>query len=314
MSRLIPLNESAVSIFRGSLRNVNRVLILGGTGWFGRTALAMMANLDLDTYIVASQSRVFSVEGSERTAKGWNYGEIERFEPDVVLDFAYVTVDKFDSVGLARYNHLNSLLAEQLYFVASLPSTKRVVTVSSGASIRLPHALKGHPAGESYALGKQAIEAKLAKISSDNEVSVAIARAWSVSGGHVQNPRGYALSGMILDGLESGSISVSADYLVYRRYSAVEELLALALASSETPGFTEIDSGGFLVEIEELAYLISALLPGSKVVGGRRDQRLDVVDSYFSDANAWAVEIERTGLEPLSLENQVENVARALAG
>ena len=314
MSRPIPLNESAVEVFTKSFIGVNRVLVLGGTGWFGRTALAMLKHLDVKTHIVASNPRGFSVDGAPLLAKGWDLAEIERFEPDVVLDFAYLTVNKAGPLGLEQYSRVNRQLSEELFFAASLPSTRRVITVSSGASIRLPHGMQGQPAAEAYALGKQAIEAQLAQISVEKEISVGIARAWSVSGGHIQNPRDYALSGMILDGLEDGLISVHSNHLVYRRYSAVEELLALAMHASESPGLSHVDSGGPLVEIEELAELVSAAISGSKVLGDESIRDSNNVDSYFSDGDAWDEETERSGLRPLTLEGQIEHVVRALTG
>ena len=174
--------------------------------------------------------------------------------------------------------------------------------------------MQGQPAAEAYALGKQAVEAQLAQISLEKEISVGIARAWSVSGGHVQNPRDYALSGMILDGLEDGLISVHSNHLIYRRYSAVEELLALAMHASESPGLSHVDSGGPLVEIEELAELVSAAISGSKVLGDESIRDSNNVDSYFSDGDAWDEETERSGLRPLTLESQIEHVVSALTG
>ena len=314
MSRSIPLNESAVEVFTRSFEGVNRVLVLGGTGWFGRTALAMLRHLDVKTHIVASHPREFSVDGITLSAKGWDSAEIERFEPDVVLDFAYLTVNRAGPLGLEQYSRVNSRLSEQLFFAASLDSTRRVITVSSGASIRLPRGMQGQRAAEAYALGKQVIEAQLARISVEKAMSVGIARAWSVSGGHVQNPRDYALSGMILDALQDGLISVHSDHLVYRRYSAVEELLALATHASKLPGLSQVDSGGHLVELEQLAELVSAAVSGSKVLTSESARESSNVDSYFSDGAAWDEETERSGLRTLTLEGQIEHMVSALTG
>jgi len=145
-------------------------------------------------------------------------------------------------------------------------------------------------------------------------MSVGIARAWSVSGGHVQNPRDYALSGMILDALQDGLISVHSDHLVYRRYSAVEELLALATHASKLPGLSQVDSGGHLVELEQLAELVSAAVSGSKVLTSESARESSNVDSYFSDGAAWDEETERSGLRTLTLEGQIEHMVSALTG
>lgn len=313
MISAIPLNESAVNSFTKSFDAVTKVLVLGGTGWFGRTALAMLRHMNLKTHIVASNPREFSVDGVLLFAKGWDSAEIARFRPEIVLDFAYLTVDKSKALGLEQYIRVNAKLAEELYFAASLPSTKGVLTVSSGASVRLPLSMKGQPAAKAYARGKQSIEAKLAQISRKKEISVAVSRAWSVTGGHVQNPRGYAFSGMILDGLERRSISIDADHLVYRRYCAVEELLAATMQTLKIPGFSQVDSAGHLVELRELAQLVSTSIPGSRVSVNAQVGISSGVDSYFSTGANWDFRIAQSGVEPLSLEGQIENVVRSLA-
>lgn len=314
MIRPIPLNGSAVDVFTKSLEGVERVLVHGGTGWFGRTALAMLKHLNVKTLIVASHPRVFSVDEVRLNAHRWDSAEIARFEPEVVLDFAYLTVNKVEPLGLEQYSITNKRLADQLLFAASLPSTRRVLTVSSGASIQLPQEMRGSAAAESYALGKREIEARLAQISAENEVSVDIVRAWSVSGGHVQSPRDYALSGMILEGLESGLISVRAKHLVYRRYSAVEELLALGVFASDSRGLRQFDSGGHLVELAELAKMVSVAIPGTKVRVSNSVRESKNVDSYFSDGVAWDRNMRLSRIRPLSLDNQIENVLSALRG
>lgn len=312
MSRTVPLNQDAVEMFTGSVGPGSKVLILGGTGWFGRTALAMLRQANVKTHVVASNPRQFHVDRHPVTAEGWDYARVAEFEPDVVLDFAYLTVDKGASLSLEAYVKTNGELAERLFFAATLPSTRSVLSVSSGASVRLPLSMWGSPVAAAYSRGKQAVEARLAQIASNRGISVGVARAWSVTGGHIQNPQGYAFSGMILEGLERGLVSVRADSLVYRRYSAVEELLALAFPRAENAGFAVLDSGGRLVEVRELARLISAALPGSQFAVNNNFRESRDIDSYFANEDGWKRQLAASGLQPLSLECQIDNVVRSL--
>ncbi len=314
MKGRVRLNESALELFTRSFESKSKILVLGGTGWFGRTALAMLMNMDVEVHVVASNPREFSVDGASLEAKSWDPSEIVRFEPEIVLDFAYLTVDKSGFLGLEQYTRVNQELSNRLSFASHLPSVSRVLTVSSGASVRLPLAMRAQPAAEAYARGKRAIEANLEQIASDRAISVGVARAWSVTGGHVQNPRRYGFSGMISDGLASGWISVQADHLVYRRYSAVEELLALAMPSSEKAAYSEVDSGGNLVEIRDLARFISAAIPGSQVVANDVFPEPENADLYFADDEEWNNRMATSGVEPLTLEVQIENVVRSLRG
>ncbi len=308
MRRSIPLNESAVEVFTKSFEGVNRVLVLGGTGWFGRTALAMLKHLDVKTHIVASLPRDFSVDGGLLTAKSWDQSEIARFEPEIVLDFAYLTIGKAEEIGIERFIRVNRELSAKLFFAARLPSVRKVLSVSSGASVRLPLAMRGQPAAEAYASGKRNIESHLEEIALEREISVCVARAWSVTGGHVQNPREYAFSGIILDGMEHGRIAVHADHLVYRRYLAVEDLLALAIAQSHLIGFTSVDSGGPLIELRALAQLVSAAIPGAHVVGKGKSLQVLEDDVYFADETIPIPQLVSSELDTLGLEAQIKNV------
>ena len=308
MSRPIPLNESAVEVFTKSFRGMNRVLVLGGTGWFGRTALAMLKHVDVETHIVASRPREFSLDGGILTAKSWDQSEIARFEPEMVLDFAYLTIGKAEEIGIDRFIQVNRELSAKLFFACRLPSVRKVLSVSSGASIRLPLAMRGQPAAEVYASGKRNIESRLKEIALEREISVSVARAWSVTGGHVQNPREYAFSAIILDGMEEGRIAVHADHLVYRRYLAVEDLLALAIAQSHLIGFTSFDSGGPLIELRALAQLVSAAIPGAQVVGKGKGLQVLEHDSYFADETIPKSQLVSSELDTLGLEAQIKNV------
>lgn len=308
----VSLNESAREVFLRSFEEGDRVLILGGTGWFGRTALAMLRHAKAKIHIVASYSRAFSVDGVSFRAKTWDSDAVARFEPNIILDFAYVSVGQSRRMSLDQFTSANRRLSRQLCFAARLPSTRKVLTISSGASVRLPKAMVGEPKAEAYALGKKAIESELAQVASERQISVAIARAWSVSGGHVQNPGRYALSGMVMEGLRRGRISVLAKRPVYRRYTSVEDLLALSMCRKEGPGFGLVDSGGQLVEMRELAKLVSAALSRPAVVANVEDWTFQEADSYFSDCADWELLMSQAGIRPLTLEEQIQNVVDAL--
>lgn len=312
MSRKVPLNEGAVEVFTRMFEPGSKVMILGGTGWFGRTTLAMLKHVNLSTLIIASKTREFEVDGQSYSAVRWNQDDVERFEADTVLDFACQTVNKARLVGYDLFVQTNKELARRLSFAANLSSTRRVLSVSSGASVRLPLEMRDQSAAKSYSLTKQALEAQLAEIASSRNVSVGVARAWSVSGGHVQNPRGYAFSGMILDSLESGVVSVRADHLVYRRYSAVEDLLALAVPRSEDSGYSVIDSGGELIEIRDLARMICEEIPGSHLMANQSKEDPLVADRYFAGEQDWNHEKAKRGLETLALRKQIHNVTTSL--
>jgi hypothetical protein len=94
----------------------------------------------------------------------------------------------------------------------------------------------------------------------------------------------------------------------------VEELLALAMPSSEKAAYSEVDSGGNLVEIRDLARFMSAAIPGSQVVANDVFPEPENADLYFADDEEWNNRMATSGVEPLTLEVQIENVVRSLRG
>ena len=116
MTNDVPLNQSAVQVFRNMFESESKILVLGGTGWFGRTALAMLRGLKVRTHIIAQNKREFRVDGARFDAHTWNEEEVIEFQPEAVLDFAYVTVDKAEALGLEAYRNINGVLAERLFF------------------------------------------------------------------------------------------------------------------------------------------------------------------------------------------------------
>ena len=63
-----------------------------------------------------------------------NEREVERFSPDLVLDFAYLTRDWISELGVSEYRAGNEVLAERLVRAATLRSVKTVLTISSAAA------------------------------------------------------------------------------------------------------------------------------------------------------------------------------------
>ncbi len=220
----------------------DRVLITGASGWLGRTALDLLAPLGLPTLALASRARTIRVSGCEIGCRAWDDREVAAFAPTVVLDCAFLTRDRVADMPLDEYVAANRILTERLVYATQLPGVRLALTVSSGAAVYPHDALDGPIEDNPYGYLKRGAEYRLAEAAAESGAVPVVARAWSISGAHVQKPQGYALGSMIRDA-DAGAIRITARRPVFRRYVLAEELLALGIAEGGV-GPATIDSGG----------------------------------------------------------------------
>lgn len=287
----------------------DRVLITGATGWLGRTALDLIAPLKLPMLALASRSRLIRVNGQDIVCEAWDAHTVAAFAPTIVVDCAFLTKGFAGTMPLAEYVAANRSMTDRLLNAANLPSVRLVVTISSGAAVYPRDALLGPIEDNPYGYLKREAETMLSEAATQRGVVPVIARAWSISGAHVQNPRGYALASMIQDA-KAGEIHIVANREVYRRYVLAEELLAVAIAEGSV-GPAVVDSGGPLVEMGELAAHVAAVVcPDARITRGTVDP-VDP-DAYHSDGTDWDFRCSKWGLKSASLDDQIALTARGV--
>ena len=300
----IKMSPHAMDIWNRTMFHYSRVLVLGPTGWFGRTALELSIHSSPVFYLVGSRRGEVQMGEKKLTVHEWNDREVERFSPDLVLDFAYLTRNWVSELGISEYRARNEVLAERLVWASTLRSVKTVVTISSGAAVQSEL--------DPYGQGKRKIELALREALRTSNTNLGVLRAWSVSGGFVRDPDQYALSSFVRQGLDSGNIRVSADRMVYRRYCAVEELLAVGLHLAHRHSHSLLDSGGEKLEMFDLAQKVAEQIPGAKVILENPARHSQDPDDYSSDNESWVQGIRETKLMPMSIEEQITNVIHAL--
>jgi nucleoside-diphosphate-sugar epimerase len=308
----VPINPNASALFGSAIGIYQKVLVLGASGWFGRTALSMMGRKHEDSLLIGGSERAIRVEGRQVVIREWAEGLVERFQPDLVLDFAFLTKDKIPFVGAKEFSKQNAKLSERLFLSASFPSVKKVVTVSSGAAVH-GCGIQSRRSGDSYGRQKAHNEGVLRVLASALKKDVVVARAWSVSGGHTQAPENFAFSDFVLSALRSKNIRVASPQRVFRRYCSVEDFLAVAMAAKVKENYLEFDSGGPLIELEGLAKLVASDIGGASVEVTHSIRGHSDADNYFSDGADWTRLCLEIGLTPLDLLSQIRNVREALS-
>ncbi|MBE7191644.1 MAG: NAD(P)-dependent oxidoreductase [Gordonia polyisoprenivorans] len=301
-----PVHPEAAGIWNRELAD-RRLLVLGASGWFGRTAMAMSEGLPV--LAVGSRARTFRVLDREIRCEAWDEERILEFAPTDVVDCAFLTRDRVTSVGLGDYVAMNRELTSRARWTTRLDSVHRLLTISSGAAVHPVDALTTPLEQNPYGFLKREAEEQLRTDAEETGCAIAIVRAWSVSGPFVRIARSYALSDMVLQA-RKGRIAIRADHPVLRRYVAVEDLLAVGLSSAQN-AVTTVDSGGRLVEMSELAELVSEAVGGPVEIS--RPPLVDTrVDDYAAEPEIWSRAAARAHLVPRSLEQQLAAVAQWL--
>ncbi len=304
------VSASAQALVARALGN-DRILITGASGWLGRTALDLLAPLGLPTLAIASRARLIRVADCEIECRVWDEREVVAFAPSVLLDCAFLTQDRVADMPLGEYVAANRVLTERLVYATQLSNVRLALTVSSGAAVHPHDAFEGPIEDNPYGYLKREAEHRLAQAAADSGAVPVVARAWSISGAHVQKPQGYALGSMIRDA-DAGAIRIKARRPVFRRYVLADELLALGIAEGGV-GPASIDSGGELVEMAELAERVAAVVrPDAVITRGEVDPHNP--DRYHSDGAAWENRCQKWGLTSATLDRQIEITARGVLG
>jgi nucleoside-diphosphate-sugar epimerase len=300
------MNLRAAELWNSCLGPSDKVLILGGSGWFGQTA-RLMTNLSPDRVMsVASRKRQIEIDTFSYPVNDYDFEAIDAFAPTVVLDLWFLTREKIETRGEAQYVEDVHAIIDRTAQVVALPSVSRVVSVSSGASVAWAKNQESEGRYAAYGAVKVRSENVLTEASQAHGFRLAIARVYSVSGALVTRPQSYAFSDLAIQAL-SGKMTIRAKTRVLRRFVAVEDVLAVALANLQN-GSNSFSSGGEVIEIGDLAAVFAEVLGREISVTREGYPTVGPDDNYYSEDETWESSVEVARFLPLDLRDQAKNV------
>jgi nucleoside-diphosphate-sugar epimerase len=303
----LTIRREAQELWLKNLRSDDRVLVTGAGGWFGRTAVAMTRKSDLELLATGSKDQQIEIDGQSQALQAQDLEIIAAFKPTVVIDTAFVTRERLPALGHKTYTETNQKLIDQSLLIAALPSVRKYIGFSSGATKHLAGNTSFSLEENPYAAQKRIYESKISEIAANLQSDISVARVWSVTGSYCTKPQTFAFTDLIAQA-KLGLIEIKAKHLVYRRYCALEDVLALAMVP-KTPGSVSIfDTGGGLIELGELAKIVVELLNPNAEIRREVDPGL-ASDNYHSDGKGWdaLLQSEDLALDPIS--NQIMRVA-----
>ncbi len=290
------------------MSNLERVAILGASGWVGRTAWHWLRQLDTQVLAFAGSSRIEKISDVDYRFEEYDVRKIQDFKPTTVIDSAFLTREKVSTLTLERYIGTNTALIEQALELQRLPTVERFVGISSGASI--PYLKLQTPNFEldPYGSLKATYEKRLLQ-NHELRAKTTVGRIWSVSGPLVTKPSIFAFSDLAKQAL-GGAITIKAPHEVWRRYVDLEDFLKVVVLAD--PGQDRaVDSGGELIEIGQLAHLIFEVLGTTPRIERKFVSGL-LADRYYSDDISWQEASSQINLIPKNIRDQIALVTDAL--
>lgn len=266
------------------------LLLRGASGWFGH-ALKLLLNLKEMPLVVERNS------GGDRLFR-WG----EEIDPskkaegdfDFCVDAAYVTRDNPRGLTAAKLEEANAKLNESALGLISSGLVGRYIGFSSGAALGDEGSL------DAYGRQKRNMEKMFLQARRPQDT---LLRIYSVSGARCSKPKAFAFSDFITQALQGDLVKITASQLVFRRYCAIEEMLALAIASSQPRGI--VDSGGISLEVGSLAEsIVQTLNPAAKI---HRPPLDGEQSSYLSESFEFENSMRHLRLEPMSVQEQIVN-------
>lgn len=308
---LVPAeNTYRSSLIRKVIPCGTRVAVIGASGWFGKETLDLLLS-DGNRYSVRGFARTpgrVYLSGTSLTIETLSLEALSAFEPEVLVDCAFVTREHATRIGLHEYETANREIMERVYSAIRIPSIRKVIGFSSG--VALPEFEKENPAldGGLYALLKREYEQTLEEMGHDLDKDITVLRTFSVSGKHINRPHQFAFSSLVLDAIQ-GAITIRSPGPVLRRYIDIADLITAGLVMPNR-GFSVIESGGDLIEIEELAEAIRRSVNQSAEIS--RSPGSKHSNFYASDGTSWENVVQENGLRPNSITKQIETTLLSL--
>ena len=304
----LAVSGRSIALAGKAISKKDRVLITGASGWFGQTATTIMDVLGIQTLLIGSHSRTLQIAGKIKKIEIWNKEKIIDFSPTVIVDCAYLTREFVDDVGLSEFVEVNRQLGQKIIDLKDLESLRLVVAFSSGAAEiyrlnRETTTIENDPYGFLKYEQEELLKAEFSSTKSD----LVIARVWSTSGSLVSKVNGFAFSDLIHQAL-CGEIRVNSNFYVWRRYSMIEEIIAVALNGSQGK-VKWFDTGGTLIEIRDLARTITEIV-NAKAKLILPENIFEPPSNYYSDGSSWENWCKSLVFSPKTIEEQISQVAK----
>ncbi len=292
--------------------NSSKVLITGATGWLGRETVARVLEGKLDgisksdLLLASSNGRDLELDslGVHPTVALENLSHRESTNSlKGLVHLAFITKDKTTQYSFSEYVAKNIELISAACEIIEREKPKWVVVVSSGAIIdRSTMEIENNVLSNPYGFCKRVEEALIAESARKVGANIVIGRLWGGTGLYMPIKRAYAISDFIESAKEKNAISINSGGDVIRRYCDAGDFMEVLVRAALKGETTTIDSGGSIIEVGELAKLISARLGEISIT---RSQTPTPLDDYYPRGSEFENLARSMGVQLHGIDEQV---------
>ena len=292
--------------------NSSKVLITGATGWLGRETVARVIEgkfesiAKTDLLLASSNGRDLELDslGVYPTVALENLSHRESTNSiEGLVHLAFITKDKTTQYSFSEYVAKNIELISAACEIIERDKPKWVVVVSSGAIIdRATLEIENNVVRNPYGFCKRIEEALIAESARKVGANIVIGRLWGGTGLYMPVKRAYAISDFIESAKESGAIRINSGGDVIRRYCDAGDFMEVLVRSAIQGDTTTLDSGGSIIEVGELAKLISARLGEISI---SRSEVPTAVDDYYPRGSEFEELAKSVGVQLHGIDEQV---------
>jgi len=289
------------------------ITITGATGWLGKELINVLTNLDIQDLkldLISSSER--EIEVSNRKFKTNIFTKNRFIDTDIYFDFAFLTREKIHTLGKERFMEMNNSIIHNSIDLIKRKHPKTVILASSGAVYRqgLNHFQEDN---NLYSDLKLMQEEKIGAVCSDIGVNFIVTRIFNLSGNGINKVNTFAIAELISRAFQNKRLQIRSNYLVYRRYCDISQLLNLLL-KLHGRNFTGIfDSGGVKIELRDLARTIIKQLGSNSELDFAAIGKDSSPDEYFSRYDLYEdLLVKYLNEKPLLINKQIANTKNSL--
>lgn len=286
------------------------VTINGVSGWLGHATLGAI----FEMYPEISKSDLQVIASSARSINSLEFGTIESLaladakkelaKTDTFVQLAFKTRDHIKVLGAVKYETLNLEIIENTIDAIRKSNPKNVVMVSSGVVSQWLSDQTSFKK-DSYVKMKLVEEEEIGNLCRNLGINLVNLRLWGATGNHMTEPLKYAIGDLINQDLFAKSIKIKSAHQVYRRYADASQQMLICMRAASSGINETLDSGGSIVEIQELAQRIIELSGSRKqIIRPKIDTSLRS-DEYFSTSQRMEELAESIGVRLKGLNDQI---------
>jgi nucleoside-diphosphate-sugar epimerase len=264
---------------------MEKILISGASGWLGNSTLRYLEKqyalekLNENLQVVSTSNKNLDFFPSINT-KTYEQLINQDSEYDGFIHLASLTKDK--SLIMNKNDYIGEYLKVTSNAVQLLQKTKKwFVFISSGAIWEEPNqALEKSIDKNPYGFLKRLEENLFTEICKNSGITYVCGRLWGGAGFDLREPEKYALGSLILNAINNENLQINSGHKVYRRYVDTKLFMELCIKMAQKGMTKTFDSGGEVVEIQDIAEIIRFKFPKLQIIRTNKANQKD--DEYYS--------------------------------